>query len=147
MIKIAVEILPFHMHYIWKSLLPEMQKLLQERLIIKKTDIYEGQVMITRDKIFSIEKFEVEGRTLRQTIIERWKLIFCKNQFIGLFEKWAAALQESSKVENSCGFGQRIGAPPEAFGFAEWSAPTRKCGKPGFLWSRGGTKNGPTINF
>lgn len=48
-----------------------MQKLLQERLIIKKTDIYEGQIMITRDNISSIEKFEVEGRTLRQTIIER----------------------------------------------------------------------------
>ena len=39
----------------------------------KKTDIYEGQVMITRDKIFSIEKFEVEGRTLRQAIIERFE--------------------------------------------------------------------------
>ena len=104
--------------------------------------------MITRDNISSIEKFEVEGRTLRQAIIEQSnKLISCKNQFIGLFAKWAGALLESSKVENSCGFGQRIGAPPEAFGFAEWSAPTRKCGKPGFLWSRGETKNGPTINF
>ena len=50
-----------------------MQKLLQGRLIIKKTDIYEGQIMITRDKIFSTEKFEVEGRTLRQAIIERFE--------------------------------------------------------------------------
>ena len=39
----------------------------------KKTDIYEGQVMITRDNISSIEKFEVEGRTLRQAIIERFE--------------------------------------------------------------------------
>lgn len=39
----------------------------------KKTDIYEGQIMITRDNIFSIEKFEVEGRTLRQAIIERFE--------------------------------------------------------------------------
>ena len=50
-----------------------MQKLLQERLITKKTDTYNGQVMITRDNISSIEKFEVEGRTLRQAIIERFE--------------------------------------------------------------------------
>lgn len=38
----------------------------------KKTDIYEGQVMITRDNISSIEKFQVEGRGLRQAIIEKF---------------------------------------------------------------------------
>ncbi|WP_303920599.1 hypothetical protein [Treponema berlinense] len=39
----------------------------------KKTDIYEGQVMITRENISSIRKFEVEGRALRQAIIERFE--------------------------------------------------------------------------
>lgn len=39
----------------------------------KKTDIYEGQVMITRETISSIQKFQVEGRALRQAIIERFE--------------------------------------------------------------------------
>ena len=38
----------------------------------KKTDIYEGQVMITRDNIDSIQEFQVEGRALRQAIIEKY---------------------------------------------------------------------------
>lgn len=39
----------------------------------KKTDIYEGQVMITRENIASIQKFQVEGRALRQAIIEKYE--------------------------------------------------------------------------
>lgn len=39
----------------------------------KKTEIFEGQVMITRENIFSIEKFQVEGRALRQAIIEKYE--------------------------------------------------------------------------
>ena len=39
----------------------------------KKTDIYEGQVMITRENIASIKKFQVEGRALRQAIIEKFE--------------------------------------------------------------------------
>ena len=39
----------------------------------KKTDIYEGQVMITRENISSIEKFQVEGRALRQAIIDKYE--------------------------------------------------------------------------
>lgn len=39
----------------------------------KKTDIYEGQVMITRENISTIEKFQVEGRALRQAIIEKFE--------------------------------------------------------------------------
>lgn len=39
----------------------------------KKTDIYEGQVMITRENIASIRKFQVEGRALRQAIVDRYE--------------------------------------------------------------------------
>lgn len=39
----------------------------------KKSDIYEGQVMITRENISSIEKFQVEGRALRQAIIDKYE--------------------------------------------------------------------------
>lgn len=38
----------------------------------EKRDIYEGQVMITRDNIDSIQEFQVEGRALRQAIIEKY---------------------------------------------------------------------------
>lgn len=38
----------------------------------KKTDIYEGQVMITRENIDSIKKFEVDGRHIRQAIIKKY---------------------------------------------------------------------------
>lgn len=38
----------------------------------EKRDIYEGQVMITRDTINTIQKFQVEGRALRQAIIEKY---------------------------------------------------------------------------
>ena len=39
----------------------------------KKTDIYEGQVIITRENISLIEKFQVEGRSLRQAIIDKYE--------------------------------------------------------------------------
>ena len=39
----------------------------------KKTDIYEGQVMITRENISSIKNFQVEGRALRQAIIDKFE--------------------------------------------------------------------------
>ena len=74
--------------------------------------------------------------------------------------KMRTALPKSSEVDTSCGFGQRIGAPPQGvrqqgavqfFGqslVAEWSAGARKCGKPGFLRSRRRSKKWPhTINF
>ena len=41
--------------------------------VLKNTDIYEGQVMITRENIDSIRKFQVEGRALRQAIIEKYE--------------------------------------------------------------------------
>lgn len=38
-----------------------------------KTDIYEGQVMIPRNNIESIQRFKVEGRALRQAIIDKYE--------------------------------------------------------------------------
>jgi len=38
----------------------------------KKEDIYEGQVMITNDNVKAIEMYKVEGRAIRQAIIERF---------------------------------------------------------------------------
>ena len=39
----------------------------------KKTDIYEGQVMITRENIDLIQKFQVDGRALRRAIIDKYE--------------------------------------------------------------------------
>lgn len=39
----------------------------------KKTDIYEGQVMITRENIGLIQKFQVDGRALRRAIIDKYE--------------------------------------------------------------------------
>ena len=39
----------------------------------KKSDIYEGQVMITRENILQLDKFEVSGRQIRQAIIEKFE--------------------------------------------------------------------------
>lgn len=39
----------------------------------KKTDIYEGQVMITRENISTIKRFQVKGRDLRHAIIEKYE--------------------------------------------------------------------------
>lgn len=38
----------------------------------KKTDIYEGQVMITKENVATINKYLVESRGLRQAIIEKY---------------------------------------------------------------------------
>ena len=38
----------------------------------EKTAIYEGQVMITRDNISSIEVFQVDGKHIRQAIIDKY---------------------------------------------------------------------------
>ena len=73
MIKIAAEnfTIPHALHL--KKFIVRNAETAARKVDYKKTDIYEGQVMITRDNISSIEKFEVEGRTLRQAIIERFE--------------------------------------------------------------------------
>lgn len=39
----------------------------------EKTEIYEGQIMITKENIDSIKKYETEGRKIRQAIIEEFE--------------------------------------------------------------------------
>ena len=36
-------------------------------------EIYEGQIMITKENIDSIKKYETEGRKIRQPIIEEFE--------------------------------------------------------------------------
>ncbi|MGI5089022.1 hypothetical protein GWP40_11930 [Treponema vincentii] len=53
-------------------------KLVEEKILsyddyLELRNDYEGQVMITRENIASIQKFQVEGRALRQAIIEKYE--------------------------------------------------------------------------
>lgn len=49
------------------------EKTTQRKEDYKKCDIYEGQVIITRENIASIQRFEAKGRELKATIIERFQ--------------------------------------------------------------------------
>ncbi len=73
MIKIAAENFTIPHALYLKKFIARNAETAARKIDYKKTDIYEGQIMITWDKISSIGKFEVEGRTLRQAIIERFE--------------------------------------------------------------------------